>query len=106
MFSGCSATDGRTNLASWHQAFRFIRPRLVIIALAQRNGRPEFLACRGGVARLERELSELDVRAAMHPFAPFVGNRLLQLGGGLRAAQRGERGAALVVPQGELAEHP
>src|SRR5262245_62367096 len=41
----------------------------------------------------------------MHPFAPLVGNRLLQLGGRLAAAQRGERRAALVVPQGELAEH-
>src|SRR5580765_4164207 len=105
MFSGCSAAVDRTNPASWHQAFRFICPRLVIIALAQRDGGLEFLPRRGAVARLEREFSELDVRAPMHPSAPLVGNRLLQLGGRLRAAQRGERGAALVVPQGELSEH-
>src|SRR6266496_4933143 len=100
----CSPVD-RVDPASWHQSSGFIRPRLIIIAFAQRNGGAKFLAGGGAVARFQRELPEFEMRASVDPLAALSGNRLPQLRARLQPPQRGERGAALIVPERLFSEH-
>src|SRR5262245_31122637 len=90
-----------------HQAACFIRRAAVVVAVAQRDRGAQLCARRGRFSRLDRELAELEVRAPVDPFAPLGAKRLLQVGVGLSgAAERRACGAALVVPERVLAEHP
>src|ERR1051326_9286622 len=65
--------------ASAHQSARFVGGQLIIIALAQRDRRFEFGLRGGAVSGLEGDAGELEMRAAVHPFAAFEGQRSPQV---------------------------
>src|SRR6266550_6202270 len=92
---------------SFHQAASLVGGRRVIVALAERDRRLQFGSGSRPIPRLERQLSELEMRAPVDPLARFGAQRIPEVGFGLpRLAQRGPRGAALVLPERLLAEHP
>ena len=78
-------------VALLHQSARFVCVDLVIIAFAQRNRGLKFRLCGGAVTGLQQDASELQMRAAVDPFAAFQSQRAFEVG--LRVCRASEPGA-------------
>src|SRR6185295_3281148 len=99
--------SGKACSPSFQQAASLVGGRRVIVALAEGNRRLQFDLGSRGVPRFERQLPQLQMGTRVDPLARFGAQRIPEVGLRLgRPAQRRPRGAALVLPQRLLAEHP
>src|SRR5581483_6996577 len=65
---------------SFQQALGFVGGRAVAVALTEPDRGLEVLAAAVAIAGLQAELAELEVGAAVNPFARFAGERGIEVG--------------------------
>src|SRR4029077_5266905 len=86
---------------------RSVRANRIVVLLAEHHGPLEMGARAVTVAAQVGNLSELRVRASLHPRPRFDGNRATQVHVRfVDETQRHARRSALLIPERLLAEHP